>query len=74
MIKHIDKYVTVDGQEFDNQTEAEKHDRIIKINDPIYKLVTNEVDRWYDGNSNAQWQDEIYDFIIEQRKNLKPLL
>jgi hypothetical protein len=74
MIKRIEKYITIDGQEFLNQTEAEKHDQIIKANDPIYKLITDDLDRWYDGDSNAQWQDEVYDFIIEQRKNLKPLL
>jgi hypothetical protein len=55
-------------------SEVEPHDQIIKANDPIYKLITNDLDRWYDGDSNAQWQDEVYDFIIEQRKNLKLLL
>jgi hypothetical protein len=74
MIKRIEKYITIDGQEFPNLTEAENHDQIIRENDPIYKLIINDIDRWYDGDSNAQWQDEVYDFIIEQRKNLKSLL
>jgi hypothetical protein len=74
MIKRIEKYITIDRQEFPNQTEAEKHDEVIKSNDPIYKLITNDIDRWYDGDSNAQWQDEVYDFIIEFRESLKSLL
>ena len=74
MIKRIEKYITIDGQEFPNQTEAEKHDKGIKANDPIYKLITNDLDRWYDGDSNAQWQDAVYDFIIKFRENLKLLL